>query len=68
MLPTVDSKTPRKASRGLNGKSHDRLVVRDQEGNESSSIRVLVTFALFVVITRGVYAARRGDGLRGSLA
>ena len=67
MLLTVDNKTPRKASRGLNGKSHDRLVVRDQEGNESS-IRVLVTFALFVVITRGVYAARRGDGLRGSLA
>lgn len=29
--------------------------------------RLLVTFAILVVLIRGILAARRGDGMRGSL-
>jgi hypothetical protein len=29
--------------------------------------RILVTFAILVVLIRGIFAARRGDGMRGPL-
>lgn len=55
---------------GLNCKTQDVYVYCNQlnalEGFAWAEW-ILVTFAIIVVLTRGIIAARRGDGYRGSL-